>query len=90
MWLDRQDLYLTSILKNSRRRRKRWRAAIIGVIPGLGALALAAALLNITIYVKWGLSFVKQSHLLLGNKTDSTFTQKEKAFYSIRSIFILP
>ena len=39
---------------------------------------------------KWGQRFVKQSHLLLGYKTDSTFTQKEKTFYSIRSIFILP
>ena len=43
MWYDRQDLGLTSILKNRRRRRQWRRAAIIEVSPGLGARAAQVA-----------------------------------------------
>ena len=41
-------------------------------------------------FIQMGQKFVKQSHLLLGNKTDLTFTQKDMAIYSVPSIFILP
>ena len=43
MWQDRQDLGLTSILKNRCRRH----APIEGVLPGLGARAAAVAPLKI-------------------------------------------